>query len=516
MSKLVGCRVGDYQVLRHLGQGGMADVYAARHLNLKRDVALKVLREDQPHNDDALKRFRREAQAAARLNHPSIVQIYEIGESDGKHFIAQELIDGINLRQSLDRNGTLNTEQACKLLCSACEALHAAHVEGITHRDIKPENIMRRSDDVYKVTDFGLARMLTRVDSSTANLTRDGLTLGTPRYMSPEQIQGQKVDARSDLYSLGVTLYHLLAGSPPFTADEPLALAVAHLHETPEPLDHARGQSDLPAWLVSTVMQLLQKDPSARFQSASEVLQIAQHHIQPIREASAVSSAETVQSDTATTFSPTVTISDVLEPTLGISATTLQLQRVTDAIAKQRQRRWRDRVLLGICLVTSSLVGLAAARPFSRTSIETALRGPIVQRADSVEQQYLVALTRDDEPAWQAVETYFGDQNDPMTVDYRLKAKLQLARMHINQKQFTDAGHLLDEIEQSSDAKRLYGLLAILYRHRIASAQQDTGRMARLKSDAERLIGELKENPQAMQILPQVIEDEDRWILVWL
>ena len=180
MSVLVGCRFGEYQILRHLGRGGMADVYAARHLSLHRNVAMKVLRSDVKHTDDEINRFRREAQAAARLNHPAIVQVYDIGESEGNHFITQELVEGCNLREHLQKNGPLTSDDAIEVLRRVSEALNVAHSAGVTHRDIKPENIMRAEDGSIKVTDFGLARVLTTVESSTADLTRDGITLGRP------------------------------------------------------------------------------------------------------------------------------------------------------------------------------------------------------------------------------------------------------------------------------------------------------------------------------------------------
>ena len=275
---LVGSRLGDYQLLRKLGRGGMADVYAARQLSLGREVALKVLRPDFARDNDYIHRFRREARAAAKLNHPNIVQVYEVGNVDSIHYIAQELVDGENLRQSLDRNGVIGTEGAIEVLVGVASALEVAAEAGITHRDIKPENVMRNVRGIIKVADFGLARIGTDVDATQSNLTQVGLTLGTPRYMSPEQVQGKTVDTRSDLYSLGITAYHLLAGRPPFEAEDSLALALMHLHETPVPLDRNRarynsdGEPDLPEWLIAVVSRLMSKLPQDRFQSPSELL----------------------------------------------------------------------------------------------------------------------------------------------------------------------------------------------------------------------------------------------------
>src|SRR6056297_2581023 len=271
-ASLVGCRLDEYQVLRKLGRGGMADVYAAKQLSLGRDVALKVLRRQFSLDEGYVKRFRREARAAAKLNHPNIVGVYDVKQVDDLHFIAQELIDGQNLREKLDRSGPLGADEAIQVLLAVGQALEVAGEQGITHRDIKPENIMQSSRGQIKVADFGLARLGPEPGKSHAELTQAGLTLGTPRYMSPEQIQGRGVDARSDLYSLGVSMYHLLTGRPPFEAEDPLALAVMHLHETPPPIDKTRGCEDLPAWLVAIIMRLISKVPEERFQSAAEML----------------------------------------------------------------------------------------------------------------------------------------------------------------------------------------------------------------------------------------------------
>ena len=271
-ASLVGSQLAGYLILSRLGRGGMADVYAARDMNLERDVAIKVLRPDLARDRDYITRFRREAKAAAKLNHSNIVQIYEVGENASRHYIAQELISGQNLKEYLDRNGAIAPDQAIEILFGVASALDAAAVEGITHRDIKPENVMWSKAGEVKVADFGLARLGNDADGSRADLTQAGLTLGTPRYMSPEQVQGRPVDPRSDLYSLGVMMYHLLAGRPPFEADDPLALAFAHVNETPKPLDRVRGNKEVPEWMIAIVAKLLRKDPLERFQSPGELL----------------------------------------------------------------------------------------------------------------------------------------------------------------------------------------------------------------------------------------------------
>lgn len=529
MSNLVGCRLGDYQVMRRLGSGGMADVYAARQSSLQRDVALKVLRSVTPGDEESLKRFRREARAAARLNHPSIVQVFDFGESEGVHYIAQELVDGINLKQALDREGPFSIEQAVAVLQSVGGALENAHQSGVTHRDIKPENIMRGSNNVMKVTDFGLARMLTQMDASTANLTRAGLTLGTPRYMSPEQIQGGNVDARSDLYSLGVTMYHLLTGDPPYVAEEPLALAFKHLHETPRPLDHARGAADLPAWLVSLVMCCLQKNPQSRFDTASDLLRIVEAHtsaglsvslpeVSASNETANEKPAELIgfsSSEAGHKTSQEMEIAVASSASeLRISSATLELQRVTDAIGGRRVAdRRRRRVFQLVVLMASALSGVGAAVAavwLKPESIGQELRGPLVTQAESIQQQYLIALTRDDIPAWRAVLAFPAPPGMPRS-EYADKSRLQLARLLIEQHDYDAASDVLDELQQSGSVKRLYLLLALVHRHRIATETQNTREASRLKTQISDRLRELNvDHPAAGEMFRRVVPQSEQ------
>ncbi|MCC9643473.1 serine/threonine protein kinase [Rhodopirellula sp. JC740] len=494
MSDLVGCRVGDYQVLRRLGSGGMADVYAAKHLKLRRDAALKVLRQTPQTSPEDLRRFEREAQAAACLNHPSIVQVYEIGDHQGNHFIAQELIDGSNLKQCLQQGGQFSSQEGIEILRCVTEALVIAHRAGITHRDIKPENIMRSKEGDIKVTDFGLARVLSNTDASAADLTRAGLTLGTPRYMSPEQIQGHKVDGRSDLYSLGVTLYHLLAGHPPFDAEEPLALAVKHLHEMPQPLDHARGSADLPSWLAATVMRLLRKSPEERFSSAMELLEVIRANC-PAMESSIPSIP--LPTDTSATESQASTPSAAANY-LGSTSATIQLQRVTDAIASDRRRdpmRWLGLLTL---VVLASLAGWGLATMARGPSISRSIRAPLVAKAASIEDQYWQAIATDSVPAWRAVSEFFPkDEISPEDEIYHSKAALQLTRLLINDQRWAEASATLASVEQSANSSRLYRALALVMRYQIQTGTGQRREADRTKTNLRNLVDELKRDQSA-------------------
>ena len=259
--------LGEIRLLRCLGRGGMADVFLADQTSLKRQLAIKVLRPDFVSDQVYVKRFEREATTAAGLNHPNIIQVYAIGETDGVHYIAQEYVQGWNLREFLIRNGPPSFTLALHIMKQVASALQVAGEAGVVHRDIKPENIMITRTGRVKVADFGIAQLT--LAGERVNLTQDGITMGTPLYMSPEQVNGDKVDQRSDIYSFGVTCYHLLAKHPPFQGDA-MSVAVKHLTEEPEPLIQRRP--DLPRQICTIIHKMMAKHPDNRFPDAKAVL----------------------------------------------------------------------------------------------------------------------------------------------------------------------------------------------------------------------------------------------------
>lgn len=267
---LSGRRLGDYQILRRLGRGAMAEVYLAEQITLGRQVALKILKRELAADDNYIKRFQNEARAAAALVHANIVQIYEVGCLEGHYYIAQEYVPGQNLRDLLARRGTPDIPKALSILRQTAAALTKAADQGIVHRDIKPENILVTREGEVKVADFGLARIITKDQAASLNLTQIGVTMGTPLYMSPEQVEGRPLDSRSDLYSLGVTMFHLLSGQPPFRGDNALSVAVQHLQTAPERLENLRP--DLPAGMCRVVHKLLAKDPAERYPTPRDLL----------------------------------------------------------------------------------------------------------------------------------------------------------------------------------------------------------------------------------------------------
>jgi serine/threonine-protein kinase len=266
---LSGKTLGDFHLLRRLGQGGMGQVFLADQISLKRKVAVKIMRTDAAVTAASLERFKAEAEAVARVNHANIVQVYAIGEADGLHYMALEYVEGRNLCEFLARKGPPEAALAVSIMRQAAAALQRASELGVVHRDIKPENILLTRRGEVKVADFGLSRCFDG-ERPAVNLTQNGMALGTPLYMSPEQIQGQPIDPRTDIYSLGVTCYHLLAGQPPFRGQTPFELAVQHVKQEPDPLAEVRP--DLPPYLCAIVHKMMAKAPGERYQSGTELL----------------------------------------------------------------------------------------------------------------------------------------------------------------------------------------------------------------------------------------------------
>jgi len=256
--------LGDrYEIHQRLARGGMAQVYLARDRSLDRPVAVKELVPEFATDPSFVERFRREAQAAANLSHPNIVGVYDWGTQDGTYFIVMEYVDGPSLSQVIRRDGPLHPRRAAELAGEVAAALGFAHSRGVVHRDVKPGNVLLTATGQSKVTDFGIARALSSPDD---DLTQAGSVMGTATYFSPEQAQGLPVDPRSDLYSLGVVLYEMVTGRPPFSGDTPLAIAYKHVQDQPAP--PSTIVPEVPRGLEAIIMKLLQKRPDDRYPSA--------------------------------------------------------------------------------------------------------------------------------------------------------------------------------------------------------------------------------------------------------
>src|SRR5213594_3996096 len=269
--------ISRYRIVEKLGVGGMGEVYLAEDTRLGRKVALKLLALEVTQNRDRLSRFDQEAYAASALNHPNILTIYEMGDEAGRHFIATEFVDGVTLRKRLS-DEPIELSEILSIAIQVAGALEEAHAAGIIHRDIKPENIMIRRNGHVKVLDFGLAKLTERTvaeETDTEAVTRAlvqtdaGVVLGTSQYMSPEQARGKQVDARTDIWSLGVVLYEMACGRAPFAGETKTDVIVAIAKSDPPPL--ARFSANVPTEFEWIVMKALRKDVDVRYQTVKEL-----------------------------------------------------------------------------------------------------------------------------------------------------------------------------------------------------------------------------------------------------
>jgi tRNA A-37 threonylcarbamoyl transferase component Bud32 len=427
---LSGRQIAGFRFLRRLGRGAMAEVYLADQPSLGRQVAVKVLKSKLAADETYVRRFQNEARAAAALVHANIVQIYEVGSVDGLHYIAQEYVQGQNLQELMTRRGPPGLTDALAIMRQVASALNKAATAGIVHRDIKPENILLARSGEVKVADFGLARI--GAPGMAPDLTQVGVTMGTPLYMSPEQVEGRALDPRSDIYSFGITCYQMLSGVVPFRGDTVLSVAVQHLHSQPEPLEKLRP--DLPAELCGIVHRMLAKDPDQRYATARELL-ISLRGLQP---------ADDIQTDF-----------DLGDPEYaGVHLATQRLSALTRTVALQapRLRRRRARLAVTACLalVGGGLVGWLTRPAFLLSQTATTA----VTRQRTAQEQLYFAKLQGSETWLKSVEQFFPD------AEYEVRmARQELARRFLYQGRWEDAMRLFDQFAALEDpAARAFGL----------------------------------------------------------
>jgi serine/threonine-protein kinase len=472
---LSGRQLGGYRLLRRLGKGAMAEVYLADQISLGRQVAIKVLRSNLATDATYVERFQHEARAAAQLIHANIVQIYEVGYADGSHFIAQEYVQGLNLAELLTRRGPPETARVVAIVRQVAAALHKAAEHGIVHRDIKPENIMLSADGTVKVADFGLARLYRAEEAQ--NLTQIGITMGTPLYMSPEQVEGKSLDARSDIYSLGVTAYEMLAGEPPFRGETALSIAVQHLNSQPERLENLRA--DVPAQVCRIVHTMLVKNPAERFATPRQLL----HELRNV-------SIELYQDDPGEDFDAWQ--DDLLSTMEARRQATQRLavaMRTTAMPVVKSRGIWPWIAAAAACLMLGA--GIAWAMRPASLLVATPENPTAIPKRSTAEDQVLYATLLDTEAGWKSVPYYFPDSK----LDVQ-RAQQGLSLLYLRDYEYARAKEIFDEFAAYNDAEvqlRAFGLAGqavVLIRENNFTEAAD--KLARLWPQRNALDGEMR------------------------
>ena len=474
---LNGQQLGDYQLLRRLGSGAMAEVYLARQVPLDRNVAFKVLKSSLTRDEKCVRRFQQEARAAASLVHGNIVQIYEVGCLRDCHYLVQEYVAGGTVRQWLAGSSGCSAGKAVAVVRQVAAALECASQHGVIHRDIKPENILLTKNGEAKVADFGLARLAIGEQMVDLKLTQQGLTLGTPLYMSPEQIQGGQVDPRSDLYSLGVTAYEILAGTTPFAGETALNVAVQHLHEEAARLETLRA--DLPRSLCDIVHKLLGKKLDERYESATELI----HDLHGLG---------LEDSDSQWHFAENATDYRALDNAR------LDATQKLDALMKVESTDRPNRRMVSVVgwgLICGTILGTASAYlRMPRSILEVSYADhPRVEKKKSARLQYLHALLEPSQPSWEAVAHYFGGERQTESRQYVSKANAELAHILFDQGRALEALSLyrqLADLGEDLIEQRALGLAGMANIHQARGNRNELSvTLVRLTADLEKLGG---------------------------
>jgi serine/threonine-protein kinase len=450
---LTGRILGDFRVLRRLGQGGMGQVYLAEQLSLKRHVALKILKPELAADPQALKRFEAEAHAVARATHANIVQVYATGAADGFPYIALEHIDGRSLRDYVARKGPPDAALALHLMRQAAAALQRAAELGIIHRDVKPENILLTRKAEVKVADFGLSRVL-EGEGATPHLTQTGVTLGTPMYMSPEQVEGRPLDPRTDIYSLGATFYFMLAGRPPFRGQNAFEVALQHVRAEPEPLAVLRP--DLPTDLCAVVHKMMAKKREDRYQTGRDLL------ADLARLRGRLGGPRPAEATEALPSAPSGA-----RPPAAASETAAQTTTTARAARPRRWLPWAMAATVLLAFAGGAAVGWWRLRGAARTTPPEPAAGDVGEAAA------LLLPTADREKfLLTAVEEYANPGDDPQRVRLGVGHCLELALFYLERNRLDDADRFFARLDNPAQAVKPYRNLGRLG-HAIVLGLQD-------------------------------------------
>ncbi len=476
--------LGEFRLLRRLGRGGMSEVYLAEQTQLKRHVAIKVMRPELMLDENLCQRFQKEALAVAGLNHPNIVQVYTVGEADGRFYIAQEYVNGQNLREYLTRKGPPDLPIAVHIMRQVAAALQAAGQAGIVHRDIKPENIMLARKGEVKVADFGLAKRSQSADSQ--QLTQLGTTMGTPLYMSPEQVNGNSVDERSDLYSFGVTCYHMLAGHPPYRGDNAITIAMQHIQGTAKPLEKIRP--DLPPLLCRVVHKLMERDPDSRYQTAAAVIKDLKRVSQEKFHGSDAKPIDDRPESTAAKLSFPARLLQATRNPVKFAITLVDLPL----------KRQLFRLVPTILIVMATFAGIGWARrpanPLEAPASKAKAAGSDIPTKPTAAEQWFLATEpahSTDPAAWEKVIKEFPDDKT-----YTPMAIIQLGLLYVAEHRLTEAQRYFDKLVEYGELEPQWHASGWVGRALILSHQGEYAKSQQLLTEKER---EMRKLPDLMR-----------------
>lgn len=432
--------LGEFRLMYRIGRGGMGQVYLAEQTSLKRKVALKLLHPELASNERSLLRFKAEAENVARATHANIVQIYTIGQANGINYIALEYVEGKNLREYLEKKGTPELSLGLHIMAQVAAALQRASELGIIHRDVKPENILLTKKGEVKVADFGLSRCF--AEESQQSITQSQVTMGTPLYMSPEQVECKTVDTRTDIYSFGVTCYHMFAGTPPFKGNSPIEVAYQHVHKDPEPLSEIRP--DLPADLCAIIQKMMAKKPEERYQNAREI----RRDINRLRETLNLGAVAAISISSSFIGSPAEALRNIATQPFGAAT----------AVTDRRERPWRVRTILTGAVLLALAIGLTAGWYQNQPPAQAIGQ---VKPADPVAKEKKPTLKEREKELRQRVEENLKPESQ-LDVVSGLKACTDMGLFYLKYRQLKEADDHFQDIrkpERNVPAYRFLGRL---------------------------------------------------------